>query len=33
LTTLPYSILGAEYGYRLLWVLTLCAAALIVFHA
>lgn len=27
-----YSILGAEYGYRLLWVLTLSTAALIVFH-
>ena len=27
-----YSILGAEHGYRLLWVLTLSTAALIVFH-
>jgi NRAMP (natural resistance-associated macrophage protein)-like metal ion transporter len=27
-----YSILGAEYGYQLLWVLTLSTAALIVFH-
>jgi NRAMP (natural resistance-associated macrophage protein)-like metal ion transporter len=27
-----YSILGAEYGYELLWVLTLSTAALIVFH-
>ena len=27
-----YSILGAEYGYRLLWVLTLSTAALIVYH-
>jgi NRAMP (natural resistance-associated macrophage protein)-like metal ion transporter len=27
-----YSILGAEYGYRLLWVLALSTAALIVFH-
>jgi Mn2+/Fe2+ NRAMP family transporter len=27
-----YSILGADYGYRLLWVLTLSTAALIVFH-
>src|SRR3954468_23081864 len=26
------SILGADYGYRLLWVLTLSTAALIVFH-
>jgi len=27
-----HSILGADYGYRLLWVLTLSTAALIVFH-
>lgn len=27
-----YSILGAEYGYELLWVLALATAALIVFH-
>lgn len=27
-----YSILGADYGYRLLWVLTLSTAALVVFH-
>ena len=27
-----YSILGADYGYRLLWVLTVSTAALIVFH-
>ena len=27
-----YSIAGAEYGYRLLWVLLLATAALIVFH-
>jgi NRAMP (natural resistance-associated macrophage protein)-like metal ion transporter len=27
-----YSILGAKYGYELLWVLTLSTAALIVFH-
>ncbi len=27
-----YSILGADYGYRLLWVLGLSTAALIVFH-
>jgi Mn2+/Fe2+ NRAMP family transporter len=27
-----YSILGADYGYRLLWVLTASTAALIVFH-
>lgn len=27
-----YSILGAKYGYQLLWVLTLSIAALIVFH-
>ena len=27
-----YSILGAEYGYRLLWVLTLSTAALVLFH-
>jgi len=27
-----YSILGAEYGYELLWVLTLSTAALVVFH-
>lgn len=27
-----YSILGARYGYRLLWVLALSTAALIVFH-
>src|SRR3954462_13221307 len=28
-----YSILGAEHGYRLLWVLLLSTAALVVFHA
>src|SRR4051812_31256898 len=28
-----YSILGADYGYRLLWVITLSTAALIVFHS
>ncbi len=28
-----YSILGADYGYRLLWVLTLSTIALIVFHS
>jgi NRAMP (natural resistance-associated macrophage protein)-like metal ion transporter len=28
-----YSILGADYGYRLLWVLTLSTVALIVFHS
>ncbi|MBK5219303.1 MAG: Nramp family divalent metal transporter [Thermoleophilia bacterium] len=27
-----YSILGAEYGYQLIWVLVLSTAALIVFH-
>ncbi|MEA2140117.1 MAG: hypothetical protein QOC91_216, partial [Solirubrobacteraceae bacterium] len=27
-----YSILGADFGYRLLWVLALSTAALIVFH-
>jgi Mn2+/Fe2+ NRAMP family transporter len=27
-----YSILGADYGYRLLWILALSTAALIVFH-
>jgi Mn2+/Fe2+ NRAMP family transporter len=27
-----YSVLGADYGYRLLWVLALSTAALIVFH-
>ena len=27
-----YSILGADYGYRLLWVLTLSTVALVVFH-
>ncbi len=27
-----YSILGADYGYQLLWVLTLSTAALIIFH-
>jgi Mn2+/Fe2+ NRAMP family transporter len=27
-----YSILGAKYGYEMLWVLTLSTAALIVFH-
>src|SRR4051794_10807943 len=27
-----YSILGADYGYRLLWVLSLSTVALIVFH-
>jgi Mn2+/Fe2+ NRAMP family transporter len=27
-----YSILGADYGYRLLWVLALWTAALIVYH-
>src|SRR5919201_665549 len=27
-----YSILGADYGYRLLWVLALSTAALIVYH-
>jgi len=27
-----YSILGAKYGYRLLWVLTLSTAALVLFH-
>ncbi len=27
-----YSILGAQYGYKLLWVLALSTAALIVFH-
>jgi Mn2+/Fe2+ NRAMP family transporter len=28
-----YSILGADYGYQLLWVLTLSTVALIVFHS
>jgi len=28
----PYSIMGADYGYRLLWVLALSTVALIVFH-
>src|SRR5436309_8770618 len=27
-----YSILGADYGYRLLWVLGVSTAALVVFH-
>jgi len=27
-----YSILGADYGYRLLWVLLLSTVALVVFH-
>ena len=27
-----YSILGAKYGYRLLWVLAVSTVALIVFH-
>jgi NRAMP (natural resistance-associated macrophage protein)-like metal ion transporter len=27
-----YSILGSEYGYRLLWVLALSTAALVLFH-
>lgn len=27
-----YSVLGAEYGYRLLWVLLLATVALVVFH-
>ena len=27
-----YSVLGADFGYRLLWVLALSTAALIVFH-
>jgi Mn2+/Fe2+ NRAMP family transporter len=27
-----YSILGADYGYQLLWVLMLSTAALILFH-
>src|SRR5688572_28616090 len=27
-----YSILGADYGYRLLWVLALSTAALVLFH-
>jgi Mn2+/Fe2+ NRAMP family transporter len=27
-----YSVLGAEYGYQLLWVLLLATAALVVFH-
>ena len=27
-----YSVLGADYGYRMLWVLTLSTGALIVFH-
>lgn len=29
---MTYSILGADYGYRLLWVLALSTAALVVFH-
>jgi len=28
-----YSILGADYGYELLWVITISTAALIVFHS
>lgn len=28
-----YSVLGAEYGYRLLWVLLLSTVALVVFHS
>ena len=27
-----YSILGADFGYRLLWVLLLSTVALVVFH-
>src|SRR4249920_4133909 len=27
-----YSVLGAEYGYQLLWVLLLSTVALVVFH-
>jgi NRAMP (natural resistance-associated macrophage protein)-like metal ion transporter len=27
-----YSVLGADYGYRLIWVLTLSTVALVVFH-
>jgi len=27
-----YSVLGAQYGYELLWVLLLATVALIVFH-
>src|SRR3954471_2531741 len=27
-----YSILGAKYGYQLLWVLTVSTAALVIFH-
>jgi Mn2+/Fe2+ NRAMP family transporter len=27
-----YSVLGADYGYRLLWVLALSTAALVIFH-
>ena len=27
-----YSILGADYGYELLWVLALSTGALIIFH-
>ena len=27
-----YSILGAEYGYELLWVLALSTVALVIFH-
>ena len=29
---MAYSILGAKYGYELIWVLALSTAALIVFH-
>ena len=28
-----YSVLGAEYGYQLLWVLLLSTVALVMFHA
>jgi NRAMP (natural resistance-associated macrophage protein)-like metal ion transporter len=28
-----YSVLGAEHGYQLLWVLLLSTAALVVFHS
>ena len=28
-----YSILGADHGYRLLWVLVIATAMLILFHA
>ena len=27
-----YSLLGAEYGYQLIWVLVISTAALVVFH-